>query len=54
MFASSFIVLLLARVIPAFFHPIYCSLALTIIVTSVSKEEARKTVSKVILGVTAG
>ncbi len=54
MFASSFTVLLLARVIPAFVHPIYCSLALTVAATSVSKEEAPKAVSKVILGVTAG
>ncbi|MER2170585.1 MAG: MFS transporter [Psychrobacillus psychrodurans] len=53
-FASSFTVLLIARVIPAFFHPIYCSLALTIAATSVNKEEAPKAVSKVILGVTAG
>lgn len=54
MFTSSFIVLLVARIIPAFFHPIYCSLALTVAATSVSKEEAPKAVSKVILGVTAG
>jgi predicted MFS family arabinose efflux permease len=54
MFASNFTVLLIARVIPAFFHPIYCSLALTVAATSVSKEEAPKAVSKVILGVTAG
>jgi MFS transporter, DHA1 family, inner membrane transport protein len=37
-----------------FSYPIYCSLALTIAATSVSKEEAPKAVSKVILGVTAG
>ncbi|KQL52768.1 arabinose ABC transporter permease [Heyndrickxia shackletonii] len=54
MFASNFTVLLVARVVPAFFHPIYCSLALTVAATSVSKEEAPKAVSKVILGVTAG
>lgn len=53
-FASNFTVLLIARVIPAFFHPIYCALALTVAATSVSKEEAPKAVSKVILGVTAG
>ncbi|KAB2493447.1 MFS transporter [Priestia endophytica] len=54
MFASNFTILLIARVIPAFFHPIYCSLALTVAATSVSREEAPKAVSKVILGVTAG
>jgi predicted MFS family arabinose efflux permease len=53
-FASNFTVLLIARVIPAVFHPIYCSLALTVAATSVSKEEAPKAVSKVIMGVTAG
>ncbi|MCT9852217.1 MFS transporter [Priestia megaterium] len=54
MFASNFTLLLIARVVPAFFHPIYCSLALTVAATSVSREEAPKAVSKVILGVTAG
>ncbi|WP_046181198.1 MFS transporter [Domibacillus tundrae] len=54
MFATNFTVLLIARVIPAIFHPIYCSLALTVAATSVSKEEAPKAVSKVMLGVTAG
>lgn len=53
-FAPTFTVLLIARVIPAFFHPIYCSLALTIAATSVSKENSRKAVAKVMLGVTAG
>ncbi|MGE8018544.1 MFS transporter [Peribacillus frigoritolerans] len=54
MFASNFTVLIIARVIPAFFHPIYCSLALTVAATSVSREEAPKAVSKVIMGVSAG
>ncbi|MFP7733297.1 MFS transporter [Priestia aryabhattai] len=54
MFASNFTILLIARVVPAFFHPIYCSLALTVAATSFSREEAPKAVSKVILGVTAG
>ncbi|MEF3354044.1 MFS transporter [Paenibacillus sp. GYB006] len=53
-FVYNFSLLLLARVIPAFFHPVYCSLALTVAATSVSKEEVPKAVSKVILGVTAG
>jgi predicted MFS family arabinose efflux permease len=54
MFASNFTTLLIARIIPAFFHPIYCSLALTVAATSVNRAEATKAVSKVILGVTAG
>lgn len=53
-FATSFTVLLIARVIPAFFYPIYCSLAFTTASASVSKEEAPKAVSKVIMGVSAG
>jgi predicted MFS family arabinose efflux permease len=53
-FVSSFTVLLIVRVIPAFFHPIYCSLAFTAASASVSKEEAPKAVSKVMIGVSAG
>ncbi|WP_419886695.1 MFS transporter [Paenibacillus sp. B-A-8] len=53
-FTSNFNVLLIARVIPAFFHPVYCSLALIVAATSVSKEEAPKAVSKVMFGVTGG
>ncbi|MGE7839184.1 MFS transporter [Lysinibacillus sp. NPDC093712] len=54
MLTSDFTILLIARTIPAFFHPIYCSLALTIAATSVSQEESRKAVSKVMMGVTGG
>ncbi|WP_138756421.1 MFS transporter [Paenibacillus sinopodophylli] len=53
-FASSFSVLLLARVIPAFLHPVYCSLALTVAALSAKPGEAPKAVSRVVLGVTAG
>ncbi|MFD4707044.1 MFS transporter [Gottfriedia sp. NPDC058432] len=53
-FTNSFNVLLLARIIPAFFHPIYCSLAFTVAAASVSKDEATKAVSKVFIGVSAG
>src|SRR4051794_9032655 len=53
-FASNFTIALIARVIPAFLHPVYVSIALTAAATSVSKEEAPKAVSKVMLGVTAG
>jgi predicted MFS family arabinose efflux permease len=53
-FSTSFTVVLIARVIPAFFQPIYCSLAFTAAATSVSKEEAPKAVAKVIMGVSAG
>jgi predicted MFS family arabinose efflux permease len=53
-FTSSFTVLLVARVISGFFHPIYCSLAFTVASASVSKEEAPKAVAKVMVGVSAG
>ncbi|MDF2478870.1 MAG: arabinose transporter permease [Sphingobacterium sp.] len=53
-FTSNFTILLIARIIPAFFHPIYCSLAFTVAASSVSKEEVPKTVSKVFIGVSAG
>jgi MFS transporter, DHA1 family, inner membrane transport protein len=53
-FASNFTVVLIARIIPAFFHPVYCSLAFTVAAASVSKEEAPKAVSKVFIGVSAG
>jgi MFS transporter, DHA1 family, inner membrane transport protein len=53
-FTSNFTTLLIARIIPALFHPIYCSLAFTVAASSVSKEEAPKAVSKVFIGVSAG
>jgi predicted MFS family arabinose efflux permease len=51
---NSFNMLLVARIIPALFHPIYCSLAFTVAASSVSKEEAPKAVSKVFIGISAG
>lgn len=53
-FASNFIIALLARVIPAFFHPIYCSLAFSVAAASVKPEESPKAVAKVFIGVSAG
>lgn len=53
-FTSNFTILLIARVVPAFLHPVYISIALTVAATSVSKEEAPKAVSKVMMGVSAG
>ncbi|WP_152397807.1 MFS transporter [Paenibacillus cellulositrophicus] len=54
LFTTNFTILLIARIIPAFFHPIYCSLAFTVAGSSVRKEEAPKAVSKVFIGVSAG
>lgn len=53
-FTSNFTILLIARIIPAIFHPIYCSLAFSVAAASGSKEEAPKAVSKVFIGVSAG
>ena len=53
-FTSNFTLALIARIVPAFFHPIYCSLAFSVAAASVSKEEAPKAVSKVFIGVSAG
>lgn len=51
---TSFTVLLMARIIPAFFHPVYVSLALSTAADSVSKEESPRAVAKVFIGVSAG
>ncbi|SMC45482.1 MFS transporter [Sporomusa malonica] len=52
--ATNFTIALIARVVPAFFHPIYCSLAFTVAAASVGPEEAPKAVAKVFVGVSAG
>lgn len=54
MFTSNFTVLLLARALPAFLHPVYVSMAFTVAASSVSKEKAPKAVAKVFIGVSAG
>ncbi|MBD7969334.1 MFS transporter [Paenibacillus sp. Sa2BVA9] len=53
-FTTSFVILLIARIIPALCHPVYCSLAFSVAADSVSKEEAPKAVAKVFIGVSAG
>lgn len=54
-FAVNFPMLLVARVIPAFFHPVYVAFALAAASDSAEKEEdAPKAVSKVMMGVSAG
>lgn len=52
-FTSNFTIALLARVIPAFFHPVYVSMALSVAGSSVSEKEAPKAISKVFIGVSA-
>lgn len=53
-FATDFRALLIARVLPAFFHPIYCSLAFTVAAASVEPEKAPQAVARVLMGVSAG
>lgn len=54
MFTSSFTVLLIARALPAFLHPVYVSMAFTVAASSVSKVNSSKAVAKVFIGVSAG
>lgn len=51
---DSFAVLLAARVIPAFFHPVYCALAFSAAAEAVPQEYAPDAVGKVMVGVAAG
>lgn len=54
MLTSNFTLLLIARVLPAFLHPVYVSMAFTVAAASVSKEKAPKAVAQVFIGVSAG
>lgn len=53
-FAPNFTVLLIARVLPAIFHPVYVSMAMTVAATSVPENESQKAVAQVFMGVSAG
>lgn len=53
-FAPNFTVALIARIVPAFLHPVYFSLAFTAAASSVSKDQVPKAIGKVFMGVTAG
>lgn len=53
-FTTNFTILLITRAVPAFFHPLYVSIAFTTAASSVSEEEAPKAVSKIFAGVSAG
>lgn len=54
MFTESFTVLLVTRAIPAFFHPVYVSMAFTVAAASVPSADAPKAVARVFIGVSAG
>lgn len=51
---SDFLVLLILRAIPAFFHPIFCAFAFSMAANSVSHDEAPKAIAKVFIAVSAG
>ncbi len=53
-FAEDFTVLLLARTVPAFLHPVYISLAFAAASAAAGPEEAPKAAAKVMVGVSAG
>lgn len=53
-FAGSFPVVVAARVIPAFFQPVYVSMAMSVAAASVERDQAPKAVSRVMVGVSAG
>lgn len=53
-FSLNFTITLIARVLPAFFHPVYVSLAFSVASGSVEPEKAPQAVSKVMTGVSAG
>ena len=54
MCTDNFAVALAARVLPAFLHPVYCSLAFSVAGASVPEKDRLKAVAKVIVGVSAG
>ncbi len=53
-FAENFYVLLAVRVLPAFFHPVYCAMAFTVAAGLARTGEEPKMVAKINMGVAAG
>ncbi len=54
LFTTSFSILLIARIIPAIFHPVYIALAFSVASDSVNSKDAPKAVARVFIGVSAG
>ena len=54
MFVTDFDTLLLLRVIPSFFHPVYCAMAFTVAAQIAEPGEAPRNVAKVNMGVAGG
>ncbi len=53
-FAENFYLLLAVRVVPAFFHPVYCSMAFTVAAGMAAPGEEPKNVARINMGVAAG
>ena len=53
-FAEDFNLLLVVRVLPAFLHPVYCSMAFTVAAALAGAKDAPKAVAKINIGVSAG
>ncbi|MEW9699465.1 MFS transporter [Paenibacillus sp. SI8] len=53
-FAPNFATLLFARIVPAFLHPVYFSVAFVAAANTVSQEQVTRVTAKVFMGVTAG
>lgn len=51
---TNFTVMLIARVIPAFFHPVYCAMAFSLAASTAEKGKETQAVAKVFMGVSAG
>lgn len=51
---DNFVVLLITRIIPSIFHPVFISLAFSVASDSVNEKEAPKAVSRIFIGVSAG
>ena len=54
MLTTNFTVLLIARALPAFLHPVYVSMALTVAGSTGDKAEGQKNVARVFIGVSTG
>ena len=54
MLTDNFTVLLIARAVPAFLHPVYVSMAFTVAAASAGKGNESKAVARVFIGVSAG
>lgn len=53
-FTTNFLLLLLLRALPAFFHPVYFALALSVAAKSVPQSEMAGAVSKIFVAISAG